>query len=152
LRVGEEGQHPPLGVDHHRHLGEQAGVAQAVLDLLGLHAKAADLHLVVASPAQLDALGGPFADIAGPVGPERAAIGQAQFDKALGRQQRIVQVTQPDAGPGDVQLAGVCSSTGRRASSRISTWVLAIGRPRLRLLSSGAITRVVASTVVSVGP
>jgi hypothetical protein len=61
LRLGEEGQNPSLGVDHHRHLPVQLTVAQAAFDFLRLDPEAANFHLIITPSAQLDPSGVHFA-------------------------------------------------------------------------------------------
>ncbi|MCY1414251.1 hypothetical protein D9M71_296960 [compost metagenome] len=101
-----ERQDPPLSIDDHGHLMEQAAAAQAMLDLFRLDPEAANLHLAVAPTTELDTVGCPFTNIASAVQVQRAAAGKRQGDKALIAQGWIVQVAQANARPCDVQLTG----------------------------------------------
>ena len=103
--LGNERQNAPLAVDHHGDLAKQATGAQAMFDFLGLDAKAADFHLIVAPPAQLDSRFGPFAQVAAAVGAQALAVRQGQLQVTLGGLLRVVQIAQRHARADDVQLA-----------------------------------------------
>ncbi|MNM56836.1 hypothetical protein D3C81_680150 [compost metagenome] len=94
-------------IDDHCQLAEQSTVAQTMLDLFGLDAKAADLHLIVATATQFDAISAPFADITGAVQTPADAVGQCQLQKTLVAQGGVVEIAQADAGAIDVQLTGL---------------------------------------------
>ncbi|MCY1413903.1 hypothetical protein D9M71_293410 [compost metagenome] len=99
-------------IDDHCQLAEQPTVAQTMLDLFGLDAKAADLHLIVATATQFDAISGPFADITGAIQTPTGAVGQCQLQEALLAQGGVVEIAQADAGAIDVQLTGLLLENG----------------------------------------
>ncbi len=74
------------------------------LHLRRLHPEAADLHLVVDAPDEVDlAVGGPACEVPGPVHPF-AGSGERVGDEALRRQVRAAQVAPRHPRAGDVQL------------------------------------------------
>ncbi|MNZ68683.1 hypothetical protein D3C78_869530 [compost metagenome] len=81
-----------------------------MLDLFRFDAKAADLHLIVPPATQLDAISGPFANVASAVQAPTGAVSQIDQHEALVTEQGIVQIAQAHAGAVDVQLAGLLLS------------------------------------------
>ncbi|MNJ34603.1 hypothetical protein D3C77_293230 [compost metagenome] len=99
-----------LFIYDHGQLAEPSAGAQAMFDFFRFDAKAADFHLFVQATTQLDAISGPFANIAGAVQTPMAAVSQGHLYKALITELGIVQVAQAHAGTVDVQFAGLLLS------------------------------------------
>ncbi len=107
---------PVLPYDGHG-VGHGLGTGQDRLDLAEFHAEAADLHLVVRPPGELQrAVRGPAAQVPGAVhpGPGRAErVGHEPFRG----QARPVEVAAGELGAGQVQLAG--DARRHRAQPRV---------------------------------
>ena len=85
-------------------VGDIGDLTYRGLDLAELDPEAADLHLVVDPPAEVElTVGKHTSDVAGPVEPPRP---ERVRDEALGGQLRAVQVAARDAGAADEQLTG----------------------------------------------
>src|SRR4029077_6331780 len=112
--------------------------SQGGFDLGRLHAKTADLDLVVAAPHELEIpVGQPPDAVAGRVQPALPREGGGQ--KPLLRQVGPAHVSTRDAGPGDVELAGQAFGDGPAAlvehvAERIRKRRANRGRGRLRRL------------------
>ncbi len=114
LRIGGLGRHEighqallagSVLARHHRGLCDLRMLEQHRLDLAGLDAQAADLHLLVGTAQVVQAaVGAPAREVAGAV---HAAAGRAMRigDEALGTQQRPAQVATRQARARDVELA-----------------------------------------------
>ena len=92
-------------IDHHCHLAKQATVAQALLNILGLNSKTANLDLFISAATQFDAFLRPFRQVAAAISLQHLPIGQCQCHERIVGQRRCIRITQAYARADNVQVA-----------------------------------------------